>query len=149
MAHTQGRFESCKYNISVTVSYSMSSAAGYVHICANETIHGLEYHEDPIVPSDTVLVGDFTSTLLSRPVDWAKYGLVYASGGKNLGPAGVCTVIIRKDLLQHPAHPLCPSVLDYSKMAASKPIPNIYNTPPTFLIYMMSSYPNNPVWRKY
>jgi phosphoserine aminotransferase len=92
-----------------------------------------------VVPGDTVLVGDFTSTLLSRPVDWSKYGLVYASGGKNLGPAGVCVVVIRKDLLLLPAHPLCPSVLNYNKMASSTPIPNIYNTPPTFLIYMMSS----------
>lgn len=59
-----------------------------------------------------------------------------ASAGKNLGPAGVTVVIVRDDLLGK-ASPHTPSVLDWTKMAHSRPIPNIYNTPPTFLIYMM------------
>eukprot|EP00172_Hildenbrandia_rubra_P002760 Plantae.Rhodophyta-Hildenbrandia_rubra.ctg3868.p1 GENE.Plantae.Rhodophyta-Hildenbrandia_rubra.ctg3868~~Plantae.Rhodophyta-Hildenbrandia_rubra.ctg3868.p1 ORF type:complete len:403 (+),score=57.00 Plantae.Rhodophyta-Hildenbrandia_rubra.ctg3868:494-1702(+) len=119
--------------------WKIDNEAAYVHICANETIHGLEYHEDPVLPeSSPVLVGDFTSTLLSRPVDISKYGVIYASAGKNLGPAGVTTVIVRDDLIGAFEAPQCPSVLSYSKMAASKPIPSIYNTPPTFLIYMMS-----------
>jgi phosphoserine aminotransferase len=79
-----------------------------------------------------------TSTLLSRRVNVSKYGLIYASGGKNLGPAGFCTVIIRNDLLERGAAPQTPSVLDYKKMATSTPIPSIYNTPPTFLLYMAS-----------
>ena len=113
--------------------------AAYVHMCANETIHGLEYHEDPVLPQGSPpLVADFTSTLLSRPVDVSKYGVIYASAGKNLGPAGVTTVIVRDDLVGILESPLCPSVLSYKKMAESQPIPSIYNTPPTFLIYMMS-----------
>lgn len=118
--------------------WNISNDSAYVHICANETIHGLEFHEDPVLPAGSPpLVGDFTSTLLSRPIDISKYGCIYASGGKNLGPAGVTCVIIRDDLVGLES-PNCPSVLSYSKMVHSKPIPSIYNTPPTFLIYMVN-----------
>jgi phosphoserine aminotransferase len=79
-----------------------------------------------------------TSTLLSRPVDISRYGIIYASSGKNLGPAGVCVAIVRDDLIDKcTAHPQTPSVMDYRKMASSQPIANIYNTPPTYLVYMM------------
>lgn len=118
--------------------WDISPDSAYVHICANETIHGLEFHEDPVLPPGSPpLVADFTSTLLSRPVDVSRYGCIYASGGKNLGPAGVTVVIVRDDLVGLES-PLCPSVLSYSKMVHSKPIPSVYNTPPTFLIYMMN-----------
>lgn len=117
--------------------WDISKESAYVHICANETIHGLEYFEDPELPEGSPpLVGDFTSTLLSRKIDVSKYGCIYASGGKNLGPAGVTVIIIREDLVGRES-PICPSVLSYAKMAGSKPIPSIYNTPPTFLIYMV------------
>lgn len=117
--------------------WNISSDSGYVHICANETIHGLEFLEDPeLPPGSPPLVGDFTSTLLSRPIDVSKYGCIYASGGKNLGPAGVTVVIVRKDLVGRESS-MCPAVLSYSAMAYSKPVPSIYNTPPTFLIYMV------------
>lgn len=118
--------------------WDISPESAYVHICANETIHGVEFVSDPELPAGSPpLVGDFTSTLLSRPVDVSKYGCIYASGGKNLGPAGVTVVIIREDLVGLEA-PICPSVLSYSQMVKSKPIPSIYNTPPTFLIYMVN-----------
>ena len=117
--------------------WDISDDSAYVHICANETIHGLEYLEDPELPAGSPpLVGDFTSTLLSRKVDVSKYGCIYASGGKNLGPAGVTVVILRDDLLNKAAD-TCPSVLNYTIMANTKPIPSIFNTPPTFLIYMV------------
>jgi len=117
--------------------WGVSEDSAYVHFCANETIHGCEYLTEPSgVPDSVPLVGDFTSTLLSRTIDWSKYGVVYASGGKNLGPAGVCAAIIREDLLAREAHATCPSVLDWSKMNSSTPIASIYNTPPTYLIYM-------------
>lgn len=117
--------------------WDISNDSAYVHICANETIHGLEFLEDPQLPEGSPpLVGDFTSTLLSRRIDVSKYGCIYCSGGKNLGPAGVTVVIIRDDLLGNES-PQCPSVLSYSQMINSKPIPSIYNTPPTFLIYMV------------
>lgn len=117
--------------------WDISSDSAYVHICANETIHGLEFLEDPEMPAGSPpLVGDFTSTLLSRRINFEKYGCIYASGGKNLGPAGVTVVIVRDDLVGKES-PLCPSVLSYAQMVNSKPIPSIYNTPPTFLIYMV------------
>lgn len=117
--------------------WHISRDSAYVHICANETIHGLEFLYDPKLPEGSPpLVGDFTSTLLSRNIDISKYGCIYASGGKNLGPAGVTVVIIRDDLVGLES-PICPSVLSYSQMLNSKPIPSIYNTPPTFLIYMV------------
>lgn len=107
--------------------WDISPESAYVHICANETIHGLEFLEDPQLPEGSPpLVADFTSTLLSRPVDVARYGVIYASSGKNLGPAGVTVVIIRDDLLGGEAKE-CPSVLSYAKMAHSKPIASLYN----------------------
>eukprot|EP00168_Porphyra_purpurea_P016165 TRINITY_DN515_c0_g1_i1.p1 TRINITY_DN515_c0_g1~~TRINITY_DN515_c0_g1_i1.p1 ORF type:complete len:337 (-),score=87.60 TRINITY_DN515_c0_g1_i1:61-1071(-) len=117
-------------------TWDISPDSAYVHVCANETIHGVELLEDPVLPAGSPpLVADFTSTLLSRPVDVSKYGLIYASGGKNLGPAGFTVVIVRDDLLNR-ASPLCPSVLSYKLSAESKPISSLYNTPPTYLIYM-------------
>jgi phosphoserine aminotransferase len=119
--------------------WKVPSDAAYVHLCANETIHGLEFLSEPNYKGTPPLVIDMTSTLLSRPVDISKYGIVYASGGKNLGPAGVVVVIVRKSLVSPTLqHAMTPSVLSYSSMATSTPIPNIYNTPPTFLLYMMS-----------
>lgn len=111
----------------------------FVHVCANETIHGIELHADPALrPTAPPLVGDFTSTLLSRPVDVAKYGVLYASGGKNLGPAGMTVALVRDDLIADASrrHPLCPSMLAYSSLATSTPQPNLYLTPPTFNVYM-------------
>lgn len=118
--------------------WDISPDSAYVHICANETLHGLEYLDDPVLPAGSPpLVGDFTSTLLSRPVNVSRYGVIYASGGKNLGPAGVTVVIVRDDLVGNELKS-CPSVLSYAQMARSKPIQSVYNTPPTFLIYMVN-----------
>lgn len=114
--------------------WNLSPDSKYVHITINETMSGLEFIQDPDL-GDRVLVADATSTLLSRPMDIEKYGMIYASSGKNLGPAGICMVIVRDDLLGR-AQQACPSVINWEKMATSVPIPNIYNTPPTFLLYM-------------
>lgn len=121
-------------------------------MCANETIHGLEFLTDPVIPKDKVLVGDFTSTILSRPIDISKYGVIFASGGKNLGnmilchkypnilgPAGICVTIVRDDLVKQP-QPTTPSILSWYEAANSKPIPSIYNTPPTYIVYMMGTH---------
>ena len=123
--------------------HAIRADASYVHICANETVQGMEYLEDPEW-DDTMppLVCDATSTLLSRPMDVARYGLIYSSGGKNL-PAGLCVVIVRESLLaERQAHALCPQILDYrlngggltpkSSVFESRP-----NTPPTFGVYML------------
>lgn len=77
----------------------LSDDAAYVHICGNETMSGMTFHTEPEVGASRVLVADMTSSLLSRPVDVSKYGVIYASSGKNLGPAGNCVVIVRDDLI--------------------------------------------------
>jgi phosphoserine aminotransferase len=108
----------------------------FVHFCASETIDGVEYLRDDLTtPHGIPLVGDFTSTLLSRRVDISKYGVIYASGGKNLGPSGFVAVIVRKDLLQK-AQKRTPAILDWTAHAQTQPIPSIYNTPAVWNIYM-------------
>ena len=107
----------------------------YVHICSNETIHGVEFHTLPdlaALGSQAPLVIDFSSHVASRPVDWTKVGLAFAGAQKNLGPAGLTLVVVREDLLGH-ALSICPSAMDYSLVAAHA---SLYNTPPTYSIYM-------------
>jgi len=118
--------------------WEVSPDSAFVHMCANETIQGCEFLEDPELPTGSPpLSCDATSTLMSRPMDISKYGIVYASGGKNIGPAGSCVVIVHNELLGK-AMQTCPSVLDYTKQATTQPIPSLYNTPPTYNLYMNS-----------
>ena len=105
--------------------------AAYVHICSNETIGGVEYHFTPEV-GDVPLVADMSSHILSRPVEVAKYGLLYAGAQKNIGPAGLTIVIVRDDLIGH-ALPATPSAFDYKTVADND---SMYNTPPTYAIYI-------------
>mmetsp|Transcript_43268 Transcript_43268/g.97791 ORF Transcript_43268/g.97791 Transcript_43268/m.97791 type:complete len:517 (-) Transcript_43268:652-2202(-) len=154
--------------------------AAFVHLCANETVTGIEFHQDPDLAKifqanhqagggdaaqfapraeakvmmegvaahgvnlgagflaekasggPPPLVGDFTSCLLSRPVDISKYGVVYASGGKNVGPSGVCVAIVKKQLVEaRKAHPLCPAVMNYQRVLDQD---SRLNTPATFNI---------------
>ncbi|XP_031496333.1 phosphoserine aminotransferase 1, chloroplastic-like [Nymphaea colorata] len=107
--------------------------ANYLHICANETIHGVEFKDYPTpIGKDTVLVADMSSNFCSKPVDVSKFGLIYAGAQKNVGPSGVTIVIVRKDLLGN-AQPVTPVMLDYKIHADNK---SLYNTPPCFPIYM-------------
>ncbi len=85
----------------------LSDDAAYVHICGNETMSGMTFHTEPEVGPNRVLVADMTSSLLSRPVDVSKYGVIYASSGKNLGPAGNCVVIVRDDLIGNELPQVC------------------------------------------
>eukprot|EP00004_Rigifila_ramosa_P026846 TRINITY_DN8519_c0_g1_i1.p1 TRINITY_DN8519_c0_g1~~TRINITY_DN8519_c0_g1_i1.p1 ORF type:complete len:419 (+),score=102.21 TRINITY_DN8519_c0_g1_i1:83-1258(+) len=121
-------------------SWNVSRDSAYFYLCANETISGLELLNDPVSPVEGIpMVGDFTSTLLSRPVKIANYGVIFASGGKNLGPAGANLVIVRSDLVKPRAagaQPV-PGILDWNESVSSKPIMGIYNTPPTFTIHMI------------
>ena len=116
-------------------SWQLSRGASYVHICSNETIHGIEYHELPDLKAlgrDAPLVIDFSSHVASRPVDWSRVGLAFGGAQKNLGPAGLTLVIVREDLLGH-ALPACPSAFDYQLVADNR---SMYNTPPTWGIYI-------------
>jgi phosphoserine aminotransferase len=107
----------------------------YVHICGNETIHGVEFHELPdlkALGSDAPLVVDFSSHVASRAVDWSRVGLAFGGAQKNLGPAGLTLVIVREDLIGHAlAH--CPSAFNYQLVADNQ---SMYNTPPTYSIYI-------------
>lgn len=116
-------------------SWRLSAGASYVHLCTNETIHGVEFHELPDLTAlghDTPLVIDFSSHLASRPVDWSRVGLAFGGAQKNLGPAGLTLVVAREDLLGH-ALTVCPSAFDYRTVADNQ---SMYNTPPTYAIYM-------------
>lgn len=116
-------------------SWQLNADAQYLHICSNETIHGIEFHELPdlkALGSNAPLVIDFSSHVASRTVDWSRVGLAFGGAQKNLGPAGLTLVVVREDLLGH-ALPACPSAFDYKTVAANG---SMYNTPPTYSIYM-------------
>lgn len=114
-----------------TATYS--AAPAYVHFTSNNTIFGTQFRTEPTPPPGVPLVCDASSDIFSRPIDVAKYGLIYAGAQKNLGPSGVTLVIIRDDLVQAGAKDL-PPMLQYRIHAENN---SCYNTPPTFGIYLM------------
>jgi phosphoserine aminotransferase len=113
-------------------SYELNPNAKYVHYTPNETIGGVAFHYVPET-GDVPLVADMSSMILSQPTDVTKYGLIYAGTQKNMGPAGMCVVIVRRDLMGH-ARPETPTIVEYSGMAAND---SMLNTPPTFAIYLL------------
>ncbi len=112
-------------------TWQLDPNAAYVHICSNETIGGVEYHFTPDTGA-VPLVADMSSSILSRPVDVSKYGLIYGGAQKNIGPAGLTIVIVREDLLGG-ALPITPTAFDYKVVADND---SMYNTPPTYAIYI-------------
>ncbi|MES2714224.1 MAG: 3-phosphoserine/phosphohydroxythreonine transaminase [Pseudomonadota bacterium] len=115
--------------------WQLRSNASYVHLCSNETIHGVEYHELPDLAAlgcSAPLVIDCSSHILSRTMDWQRVGLAFAGAQKNIGPAGLTLVIVREDLLGH-ALAACPSAFDYKIVADNG---SMFNTPPTYAIYI-------------
>jgi phosphoserine aminotransferase len=112
-------------------SWALNKDAAYVHYTPNETIGGVEFHWVPDT-GEVPLVADFSSTILSRPIDVGRFGLIYAGAQKNIGPAGVTLVIVRDDLIGE-VFPTTPSVFDYAKQAEAD---SMLNTPPTFAIYL-------------
>ena len=111
--------------------WSLNPDAVYVHYTPNETIGGVEFHAIPET-GDIPLVADMSSTILSRPIDVSKYGLIYAGAQKNIGPAGITIVIVRKDLIQEPIAGT-PAMFSYQTHAKAK---SMYNTPPTYSWYI-------------
>jgi phosphoserine aminotransferase len=105
--------------------------AAYLHYTPNETIGGVEFHFVPDA-GDVPLVVDMSSTILSRPIDVSKFGLIYAGAQKNIGPAGLTLVIVRDDLLGR-ARPGTPAFMDFAAMAKEG---SMLNTPPTFAWYL-------------
>jgi phosphoserine aminotransferase len=112
-------------------TWELDPEAAYVHYTPNETIGGVEFHWIPET-GGTPLVADMSSTLLSRPIDVSRYGVIYAGAQKNIGPAGLTLVIVREDLLGGAATGT-PSVFDYQVQADSD---SMSNTPPTFAWYV-------------
>jgi phosphoserine aminotransferase len=122
-------------SIPAASTWQLNSQASYVHVCTNETIHGVEFQTLPdlkALGSDAHLVIDFSSHVASRPVDWSKVGLAFGGAQKNLGPAGLTLVVVREDLLGH-ALSVCPSAFNYKTVADNQ---SMYNTPPTYSIYI-------------
>jgi phosphoserine aminotransferase len=111
-------------------SWQLNSEASYLHYTPNETIGGVEFFWTPDVA--VPLAVDMSSTLLSRPIDVSAYGVIYAGAQKNIGPAGLTLVIVRRDLLGR-ARPECPTMLNWQVADDND---SMYNTPPTFSLYL-------------
>lgn len=115
--------------------WTLSAQPAYVHVCSNETIDGLEFHELPDLNSlgcDAPLVVDISSHMASRSIDWSRVGLAFGGAQKNVGTAGVTLVFVRESLLGH-ALPICPSAFNLQTVAQNG---SMYNTPPTYSIYI-------------
>ncbi len=106
--------------------------ADYVYICENNTIYGTKFWKLPNTKGK-ILVSDMSSCFLSQPVDVTNYGLIIAGAQKNIGPAGVVVVIIRKDLIRDDVLPCTPTMLKYKTHADNN---SLYNTPPAYGIYI-------------
>lgn len=111
---------------------TVPGSAAYVHFTSNETIEGVEFASEPAV-GPVPLVCDASSDILSRPLDMAKYALLYAGAQKNIGPSGVTLVILRDDFLANAPKEM-PALLDYRLMVENN---SLYNTPPTYGVYMV------------
>ena len=110
--------------------WQRSDDAAYLHITSNETIAGVEFHFMP--EGDAPVVADMSSTILSRPIDVSRYGVIYAGAQKNIGPAGITLVVVRKDLLE-PKRDNLPHLMMWKSYAESD---SMTNTPPTFAWYV-------------
>ena len=112
--------------------WSLSPDAAYVHLTANETIHGVQFHFTPQVGA-VPLFADLSSCIASEPIDVASYSLIYAGAQKNLGPPGICVVIVQRDLLQRPGQSRA-DIFSYASHAARQ---SMLNTPPTWNWYLL------------
>lgn len=111
---------------------TLNPQASYVHICSNNTIFGTQWRDFPAT-GDVPLVADMSSDILSKPIDVAQFGLIFAGAQKNIGPAGVTLVIVRQDLVERAPKSL-PTMLQYRTHSSNH---SLYNTPPTYAIYMV------------
>lgn len=111
-------------------TWKLTDGATYFHYCPNETIHGVQIFEVPKV--NTPIVADMSSCILSEPIDVNDFGVIYAGAQKNIGPAGLTLVIIRKDLLGW-ASSWCPSIMNYKNQFSND---SMLNTPSTYAWYL-------------
>jgi len=132
LAHCAATTEASAFTtIPVDAELTFTQNAPYVHYTDNETIHGVEFTQYP--KTDKWLVSDMTSNILTRPIDFSGFGLVYASAQKNLGIAGITVVIVRKSLLGN-AHAFTPPTLNYALCDQNN---SLLNTPPVFCWYVL------------
>ena len=110
--------------------WKLNKDAAYLHICTNETMSGVEF--DGLPQTNVPIVADMSSHILSRPIDVSQYGVIYAGAQKNIGPAGLCIVIVREDLLDR-ASAQTPAVFHWKTQAENQ---SMINTPPTYSIYI-------------
>ena len=110
---------------------SLTPDAAYLHYCSNETISGAQYPAPP--ETDRPLIADMSSDILSRPIDMQKHAMIYAGAQKNIGPAGIALVVVRRDLLDR-ARTDIPGIMQYKIFDEND---SLYNTPPSYSIYLM------------
>ncbi|MCW5581997.1 MAG: 3-phosphoserine/phosphohydroxythreonine transaminase [Luteimonas sp.] len=124
-------------NIPARDTWRLSRDAAYVHVTANETIHGVEFRpawgQVPPDTGDVPLFADFSSSIASEPIDVSRYGLIYAGAQKNLGPVGISVVIVRRDLLERAGQPRA-DIFDYRSQLKNE---SMLNTPPTWNWYLL------------
>ena len=125
-----------KYDhIPAVADWKLTEGAAYMHITSNNTIAGTQYIDLPTAPAGVPLIADMSSDIMSRMFDINKFGMVYAGAQKNIGPAGVALVILRKDLAERTDESKVPTMLRYSTYINDG---SMFNTPPTFAIYLLA-----------
>jgi phosphoserine aminotransferase len=121
------------YN-NIPKNLNLSDDAAFLHVTSNNTIYGTQWKEFPTPKNaDAYLVADMSSDIFSRPLDWSKFGLVYAGAQKNMGPAGATLVIVKESLLGKAERDI-PTILDYQTHIKSE---SMFNTPPVFSVYLI------------
>ena len=119
-------------DIPARATWRFSPDAAYVHVTANETIHGVEFRDYPEL-GEVPLIADFSSSIASEPLDISKFGAIYAGAQKNLGPVGITVLIVRRDLLERSGQPRAP-IFDYRAQLAAE---SMLNTPPSWNWYVL------------
>jgi phosphoserine aminotransferase len=118
-------------------TWQFDPEASYIHICCNETVHGFEFDEENFpwdrVPKDMVVVGDMSSNIGTRPINWDHFDVVYAGAQKNMGPSGCTIIIVKESLLGHKDKDV-PIMGDWE--AFENAAGSYYNTPPCWAIYV-------------
>jgi len=120
------------HGIPPRAGWTLSPDAAYVHITANETIHGVEFRDIPDT-GDVPLFADFSSSIASEPLDISRFGVVYGGAQKNLGPVGISVVIVRRDLFERAGQPRA-DIFDYRSHVAKE---SMLNTPPSWNWYLL------------
>jgi phosphoserine aminotransferase len=112
----------------------------YVHYVDNETVHGIEFQTPPVIDPEVPLIADMSSNLLTRPVDFSKFAMVYACAQKNIGPAGITIAIIREDLLAREPILQTPSILNYQMQVKKESMVNTPATYPWYAVGLMTDW---------